>query len=383
MTPSAPSASLARAREALGGGGARREVLLADVSRSAACVARDDERVPARGRVDVHERDGALVLGRRSSRAAPRRRSCRTGSRDRGRPWRGEPTIQGPRHGRRPPDADAVRAELRGASSSSSRPSTGPRPPTASAARPSGSPRGCASTAATRASSRSARTGRTGGRSGCSPPLAGAAGAAGPPRAARWPPARSPRPASPTTSPAGAQWFRRGCCRAPDLERRRRGRRPRRRADRRGRRPPRRRALGLLFAPASGASSASASRGCSSAPDTTPPLMWPVIARPAAGRRSAACWARVRLRRAGSGACRSAPRRPSPRSACAASCRAPTTTSPASRPCSALARAAGASARSTACACCWSRPAREESFMEGMQAFARRHFASLPTDART
>ena len=50
-------------------------------------LARDDERVPAGGRVDVHERRRCARPRPRSSRAAPRRRSCRTGSRDRVRPW--------------------------------------------------------------------------------------------------------------------------------------------------------------------------------------------------------------------------------------------------------------------------------------------------------
>ena len=49
--------------EALGGGGARRQVLVADRQQVGRVLARDDERVAAGGRVDVHEGDGALVLG--------------------------------------------------------------------------------------------------------------------------------------------------------------------------------------------------------------------------------------------------------------------------------------------------------------------------------
>ena len=61
FTPSAPSASRARDGEPLGRERHRGEVLGSDVVQVARVVARHDERVPSRHRVDVHEAHGALV----------------------------------------------------------------------------------------------------------------------------------------------------------------------------------------------------------------------------------------------------------------------------------------------------------------------------------
>ena len=84
LTPSAPRRSVARRGEPLGGqrpSAARSSGSIS--SRSVAWRRGDHQRVAARGRVDVHERDRALVLGDASGRAARRRRSCRRCSRDR------------------------------------------------------------------------------------------------------------------------------------------------------------------------------------------------------------------------------------------------------------------------------------------------------------
>ena len=67
LTPSAPSRSWHPAREPLRGDDRGLEILGLDLEQVARVPARDDQRVPARGRVDVHERDRALVLGRRSA----------------------------------------------------------------------------------------------------------------------------------------------------------------------------------------------------------------------------------------------------------------------------------------------------------------------------
>ena len=134
----------------------------------------------------------------------------------------------------------------------------------------------------------------------------------------------------------------------------------------------------VLFSPAPSAFVGKRFPGLLERTDTTPPLMWPVIGGPAArrrGRASGRAPGAHRRHRAGprlGGRLR--------RDRCARrGARAPTTTSPAWPPCAGLARRLAQEPVAGVRVLLVS-TGSEESFMEGMQAFARRHFAGLPTD---
>ena len=266
-------------------------------------VARDHQRVAAGGRVDVHEGDGALVLVDDRGRAARRRRSCRRGSRDRAghgaEPTSGAgPAVDRRASARRPGMArldDARHRGARGRGPPALAPghrSSAPRRPTASAAAAD-----WIADAAAREGCRDARVEEERAHGTYWWPLglltrsgAGVAGARRRRRRAaplaRWPRRRR----SPTTSRGGRLWFRRRFLPPPlHLERRRRGRRPGRRAtpscSSPTTTPP---TGGLIFDPALPAlRRPSTSRSCSSAPTRPPPVMFPVVRRPAAGRASA------------------------------------------------------------------------------------------------
>ena len=113
--------------------------------------------------------------------------------------------------------------------------------------------------------------------------------------------------------------------------------------------------------------------------NTSPPLMWTVVRRPGARRarradrpaRRAACGdARVAGLRGGlcghRARARRARRQRQPRPASPRSWASPTSSR---------------ASRSRACACCSSPPAPRSRFMEGMRAFAARHFGRLPRES--
>ena len=136
-------------------------------SRSGTCSRGHDERVTARGRVDVHEGDRALVAvddGRGQIAGGDlAEQAVRVGSGHDGQPIPRARALASGRGRHRPASGtDELEAAVRHLASFERR-----RPPRASAAPRSGSPRGCASWAPMRAWRPSAPTGPTGGRSGC------------------------------------------------------------------------------------------------------------------------------------------------------------------------------------------------------------------------
>ena len=258
--------------------------------------------------------------------------------------------------------------------------STGPRPPTASAAPPSGSPRACAGTGCDARVEQERAHGTYWWPLGPARALAGAAALPGRRRRGAGRRRRSRRPASPTTSPAGAQWFRRRLLPS----------RPTWNVvAEAGDRGAERTVVvvahhdaahtALLFRPAPSALRRRALPGPARAHGHDAAADVAGHRRPAARRRWRRCSGARALRTAG--AVLSARRGRGLRRDRRRARRAGRQRQPHRRRRPARPRAApGASSPVDGCGSCWSRPAREESFMEGMQAFARRHFAALPTD---
>ena len=337
-------------------------------------LARDHEQVTARRRVDVHERDRALVLAhaRRGDLAGDdlaeqavgvahrRTRVSRSAAHGRGRPALASPAM--------PPDPNRLRAVVEHLQAID-RPSglRGRARGGRVAARPLRRAR-----ARRRGSRRSRRRARSPSRWRCcarSAPRPGSRAARGrsPPR-----PGSPRRPRSPTTSPPARTSFRRLLAAPHDAQRAS----PRRatrtasetvvfvahhdaahgrpdlppRPDPLGRRP----VPGLVRAPGDVAAADAARRR-----------------RPGARRARRA--AGPPRRRAGSAACwRSARRSRSATSPRARSCPAPTTTSPRS-PCSSSSRGCWARSRPTGVRVLLLSTGGEESFMEGMRGFVARH----------
>ena len=257
--------------------------------------------------------------------------------------------------------------------------STGPRPPRASGGRRSGSAASCEALGVAGARSRrSARSARWRCRSGCCRPRAcwrRSAGAA-PRRSGCW-----RRRGSSTTSRGGPHVFRRAAPATarpttstatagdPDARGHARVRRPPRRRQRRPDLPPRADAARRRHVPGAG----------TSARRTSPQMMRLVAAGPALAALGALLGSRP-LRQLGLRSSPRAARSRSSTSAPAPSSRAPTTTSPRS-PCCSSSRGCCARSRSRGVRVLLVSTGSEESFMEGMRGWVRRHGPRLDPDA--
>ena len=341
-------------------------------------LARDDERMPARGRVDVHEGDRALVLVRRAWRGSPRRRSCRTGSRGRRTCAAAYPAAW---PSVRMPPSTADRRRCAPPSSPRAR-STGRRPRTGSGVAAEWI-RGAA------ADGRRRRADRGGARPrhllGAARADDGAAGLAG--LAARAAAARARALAGGAAAAAGiaddvSGGPHRGSAAllpaSHDLQRRRRGGRPRRRPHARVRRPPRRRARRLVFAPQLPRSPADPFPGWYDRQDT---LAAADAARSPAGPALVALGALTGSRRCAGGAV------PLARLRAAVGGHRPRSVVPGAND-----NLSGVAVLLELARRCASEPRRrrardapldgsEESFMEGMRGFGRRHFARCRASA--
>ena len=320
-------------------------------------LARDHEQVAARGRVDVHEGDRALVLVARAWRGSRRRRSCRTGSRGR-RPSRAQGTRVRLRPRHAAPDRDRLRATVEHLAAID-------RPSASEGERAGGGvdPRRSSRRSGCRRAIEEERAHGTYWR-----PARRCCRAAGAPAGLAAARGRAPRPLgrarrgrrSPTTSPAARTLLPPRCCPHrttcnvvaeagdPDAARDARVRRPPRRRARRADLPPRGSTRWV----------ADAFPGWYERQETSPQLMRLVVAGPALVGARRAARPRGRCARPAR-SCRSARALAVRRHRDArASCPAPTTTSPRVAVAARARAAAARASRSTACACCSSPPAR-------------------------